>query len=540
VSADIYEEMQEPADTELLRQYAEQDSESAFAALVTRHVNLVYSAAVRKTGNPHAAEEITQVVFIILAKKARTLRRETVLAGWLYQTARLTAANFLRSEIRRVRREQESSMQALSPETETEAWPQIEPLLDDAMGRLNEKERNAIVLRFFEGKSFQEIGATFGGSENAAKKRVVHGLEKLRKFFTKRGVTLSSVAIAGTISAHSVQAAPVALAKTVTIIAITKGAAASGSTLTLIKGALKIMAWTKMKIAVVAGVGILLAIGTTAIVVSKTEPLPPIKSQPNPNGYGDLVKAVTMLSGDNLNFNSTNLAQLQAVTAANAQALALARTGLSKECRVPLQFTQAYSEKHLNDLAGLKRLAQAFVTEGKTAELENRPNDAVKSYLDTVHLANESSRGGVFIDELVGIAIEGIASSQLTNLVNKLDAKSCRETAVALEVLDTQRQTWDDVAQQENAWSRRTFTGIRYDIQRMMEKKSMDDMYVAVKLKNQKYPKMTRQLSIQFAARAYSLDKGNPPESVDDLVPDYLKAVPIDPITGNKMVYAPK
>ena len=540
MSADIYEEMQEPADTELLRQYAEQDSESAFAALVTRHVNLVYSAAVRKTGNPHAAEEITQVVFIILAKKARTLRRETVLAGWLYQTARLTAANFLRSEIRRVRREQESSMQALSPETETEAWPQIEPLLDDAMGRLNEKERNAIVLRFFEGKSFQEIGATFGGSENAAKKRVVHGLEKLRKFFTKRGVTLSSVAIAGTISAHSVQAAPVALAKTVTIIAITKGAAASGSTLTLIKGALKIMAWTKMKIAVVAGVGILLAIGTTAIVVSKTEPLPPIKSQPNPNGYGDLVKAVTMLSGDNLNFNSTNLAQLQAVTAANAQALALARTGLSKECRVPLQFTQAYSEKHLNDLAGLKRLAQAFVTEGKTAELENRPNDAVKSYLDTVHLANESSRGGVFIDELVGIAIEGIASSQLTNLVNKLDAKSCRETAVALEVLDTQRQTWDDVAQQENAWSRRTFTGIRYDIQRMMEKKSMDDMYVAVKLKNQKYPKMTRQLSIQFAARAYSLDKGNPPESVDDLVPDYLKAVPIDPITGNKMVYAPK
>jgi RNA polymerase sigma factor (sigma-70 family) len=261
--------MQEPADTELLRQYAEQDSGSAFAALVTRHVNLVYSAAVRKTGNPHAAEEITQVVFIILAKKARTLRRETVLAGWLYQTARLTAANFLRSEIRRVRREQESSMQALSPETEAEAWPQIEPLLDDAMGRLNEKERNAIVLRFFEGKSFLEIGATFGGSENAAKKRVVHGLEKLRKFFTKRGVTLSSVAIAGTISANSVQAAPVALAKTVTIIAITKGMAASGSTLTLIKGALKLMAWTNAKTAVVVGVGILFAAGTATVTVKE-------------------------------------------------------------------------------------------------------------------------------------------------------------------------------------------------------------------------------------------------------------------------------
>src|SRR5665213_270662 len=255
--------MQEPADTELLRQYAEQDSESAFAALLTRHVNLVYSTAVRKTHNSHAAEEITQAVFIILAKKARALRRETVLPGWLYQTARLTAANFLRNEIRRVRREQESYMQSLS--NETEAWPQIEPLLDDAMGRLNEKERNAIVLRFFEGKSFQEIGAVFGGTENAAKKRVVHGLEKLRKYFARHGVSSTTAMIAGTISANSVQAAPVALAKSVTAVAIAKGAAASGSTLTLIKGALKIMAWTKAKI--IVGIGILIVAGTGAVIV---------------------------------------------------------------------------------------------------------------------------------------------------------------------------------------------------------------------------------------------------------------------------------
>ena len=267
--------MQEPADTELLRQYAEQDSESAFAALVTRHVNLVYSAAVRKTGNSHTAEEITQAVFIILAKKARALRRETVLSGWLYQTARLTSANFLRNEIRRVRREQESFMQSLS--TETEAWPQIEPLLDDAMGWLNEKERNAIVLRFFEGKSFQEIGAAFGGSENAAKKRVIRGLEKLRKFFTKRGVDSTAATIAETISAHSVQAAPLALAKSVTAVAIAKGAAASGSTLTLIKGALKIMAWTKAKTAIVIGATALLGIGTTAVVVEALLPVPDIQ-----------------------------------------------------------------------------------------------------------------------------------------------------------------------------------------------------------------------------------------------------------------------
>src|ERR1035437_3691813 len=239
--------MQEMADMELLRQYAHRKSEEAFAVLVTRHVNVVYSAALRKTGNAHAAEEITQAVFIILAKKADRLRDGTILSGWLYQTARLTSASFLRTEVRRARREQEAYMQSLSNEPEAKVWPEIEPLLEDAMGRLGEKERNALALRFFEGKSFQEIGTALGASENAAKKRVSHGLEKLRKLFTKRGVSSTTAIIAGAISAKSVQAAPMALAKSVTAVAIAKGAAASGSTLTMIKGALKIMAWTKVK-----------------------------------------------------------------------------------------------------------------------------------------------------------------------------------------------------------------------------------------------------------------------------------------------------
>src|ERR1700722_2992366 len=148
--------MQEPADIELLRQYFENGSEPAFETLVSRHVGLVYSAALRKTGNAHTAEEITQAVFIILARKAQALRKETILAGWLYQAARLTAANFLRKEIRRAHHEQEVGTQSLTDEPET--WSQIVPLLEDAMGRLKEKERNAIVLRFFEGKSFREIG----------------------------------------------------------------------------------------------------------------------------------------------------------------------------------------------------------------------------------------------------------------------------------------------------------------------------------------------------------------------------------------------
>jgi RNA polymerase sigma factor (sigma-70 family) len=259
--------MQEREDIALLREYVDHDSEEAFATLVTRHVNKVYSVALRHTRNPHQAEEITQAVFVILAKKSRHLGRGVVLSGWLYQTARLAAVTFIRSEIRRARREQEAQMQTLSNETESDVWTQIGPLLDTAMAGLNEKDRHAVVLRYFDGMSLREVGAALGGSEDAAKMRVNRAVEKLRRFFSKRGVSSTTTIIAGAISANSVQAAPVALAKSVTAVAIAKGAAASGSTITLIKGALKVMAWTKAKTAIVASVVVLAAAGTATVTV---------------------------------------------------------------------------------------------------------------------------------------------------------------------------------------------------------------------------------------------------------------------------------
>ncbi len=256
-------------DMALLREYARHNSEEAFAALVTHHVSLVYSVALQEVRDVHLAEEITQAVFIILARKADSLGDQTILSGWLCRTARYASANALTIQRRRQEREQEAYMQSVLNESEPDVWTQIAPLLGGAMKQLGQKDHDAVVLRFFEGKSFQEIGAAFGASENAAKKRVAYALEKLRKFFTKRGVNSTSEIIAGAISAHSVQAAPVALAKSVTAVALAKGATASISTLTLIKGALKIMAWTKMKTAVVVGVGVLLAAETATILVNK-------------------------------------------------------------------------------------------------------------------------------------------------------------------------------------------------------------------------------------------------------------------------------
>ena len=263
--------MHELDDIALLREYVDHDSEPAFAALVTRHVNKVYSVALRQTRNPHHAEEITQAVFVILAKKAPHFSRKVVLSGWLYQAARLTALTFMRGNIRRARREQEARVQTLlnQPESDADFWPQIAPLLDTAMAGLNESDRHAVVLRYFDGKTMKEVGAALGASEDAAKMRVSRALEKLRLHFTKRGVAISAGILTAAISANSVQAAPAALAKAATALAVAKGAATSTSTLTLVKGALKLMAWTKAQTVIVAGVVVLLAVGTTTVTINR-------------------------------------------------------------------------------------------------------------------------------------------------------------------------------------------------------------------------------------------------------------------------------
>ncbi len=225
--------MPDANDMELVRDYARQNSESAFAELVRRHINLVYSVAVRFTGNAGDAEDVTQAVFILLARKAGALdqgwpRRlvanlnplggggaaATSLTGWLYETTRLTAAGFLRGQKRRQFWEQEACMESnLNAPDSGQLWRQLAPHLEAAMSRLAERDRTLLALRFYENKTGAETAALLGIREAAAHKRTARALEKLRSFFAKRGVDSTAAAIAENISAHSIQVAPVALAK---------------------------------------------------------------------------------------------------------------------------------------------------------------------------------------------------------------------------------------------------------------------------------------------------------------------------------------
>jgi RNA polymerase sigma factor (sigma-70 family) len=213
-------------DLELLARYASRRAEDAFAELVRRHVNLVYSAALRQVRSPQLAEEVAQSAFVDLARNATRLRPDTILTAWLYQVAHHTAIDVVRREASRQLREQIATEMNAMNATAAD-WTHIEPLLDDAMHALDETDRAAVLLRYFENKSLREVGQALGASENAAQKRLTRAVESLREFFAKRGVTIGASGLIVVISANAVQAAPVGLAVT-----ISTAAALAGTTLT--------------------------------------------------------------------------------------------------------------------------------------------------------------------------------------------------------------------------------------------------------------------------------------------------------------------
>ncbi len=208
--------MSEQSDQQLLRDYAERQSETAFAALVHRYADLVYSAALRLVGDADAAKDVTQNVFVALARNGPRLTDRIVLAGWLHGTTRNIAVKAVRTDARRRAREQEATAmnQLLSAETDP-SWEQIAPQLDEALGELSEPDRDALLLRYFKNHDLRTVGALLGVSDDAAQKRVSRAVERLREFFARRGIAVGAGGLVVIISANAVQAAPVGLVVTI-------------------------------------------------------------------------------------------------------------------------------------------------------------------------------------------------------------------------------------------------------------------------------------------------------------------------------------
>jgi RNA polymerase sigma factor (sigma-70 family) len=222
-------EMQLKSDARLLREYAESGSESAFAELVTRHTDLVYSAALRQVSSSDLACDIAQNVFTSLARGARTLagklNPEASLAGWLCRCTRNLALNLRRDDFRRHSRERQA-METLHPSPETAPdWDRLCPLLDEAISGLKDADHDALVLRFFKNHDLRSVGLALGVSDDTAQKRVDRALEKLREHFAKRGITTTAAALSVVIAANAVQAAPVGLAVTISTAAALAGTA---------------------------------------------------------------------------------------------------------------------------------------------------------------------------------------------------------------------------------------------------------------------------------------------------------------------------
>ncbi|MDO8539302.1 MAG: sigma-70 family RNA polymerase sigma factor [Opitutaceae bacterium] len=254
------------ADTELLRRYVEDRSEEAFAELVQRHLNLVYSVAVRQCGgDAHLAQDVAQRVFTDLARKAAELACRPVLSGWLYRATQFAATDVVRAERRRRAREQEAQvMQELSTHPTTEAdWDKLRPVLDQVMGELNERDRDAVMLRFIEGRGFAEIGTTLRVSEDAARMRVDRALEKLRGRLNAHEITSTSAALSAVLANQAAGAVPAGFAANITSAALMGVAVAAPAGFV----AAMIAFMTATKTTTVLGVAVALAV-TTAVYQS--------------------------------------------------------------------------------------------------------------------------------------------------------------------------------------------------------------------------------------------------------------------------------
>src|SRR5882724_769998 len=330
-------------DSELLREFAERDSDAAFTTLVQRYADLVYSTALRQLRDPDLAQEVAQTVFCLLARKARSLCHRTALVGWFYRAACFAAADVLRTERRRRERERKAAqMEIQATDTDT-AWEQLSPLLDETINQLGEKDRLAVLLRFFQRKPMREVGQALGISEDAAKMRVARSVEKLRGFFAKNGVACPAGIIAAVLSEKAIQAAPIGFAQSLGAAAKIKAAGAVTFS-SLIINTLKFMAKLTMKTVTVAGIGLLVALNI-GLYVSNRSPRQVLKKT-----SGQVNSRKTLATTGSIDASQPNAGKLG--SAATDPAIAVALENLRAVLREPWK-TRRRPDQQIRDALAL-------------------------------------------------------------------------------------------------------------------------------------------------------------------------------------------
>jgi RNA polymerase sigma factor (sigma-70 family) len=254
-------------DVQLLSRYAEGKSEAAFAELVRRHVNFVHAAALRRVGgDAQLAQEVTQQVFTALAQEAKRLARHPVLCGWMFTATRRIAAQAVRTETRRRAREQAAFiMNEINPAGAPQPdWERLRPELDAVLDQLGERDREAVLLRFFEGNSFGEIGGRLRLSENAARMCVERALDKMHATLASRGVSSTTAALGLALTAQAASVAPAGLAASVTGVALAGGGAVAAGAWATFMSMTKLQIGISSALAVAGATGLMLEARSTA------------------------------------------------------------------------------------------------------------------------------------------------------------------------------------------------------------------------------------------------------------------------------------
>lgn len=292
--------------------------------------------------------------------------------------------------------------------------------------------------------------------------------------------------------------------------------------------------------------GLLLVVAAlVAITRLLTPPRVPPRVLPVPNGYDDFIRAGAALVYPR-DFSRTNLLELRSQLATNAESLRLIRQGLTKDCMVPWESSTNYINRHMNELGKIKALARLLYAEARLSELEQRTNDAAKISIEIIRFGQKICHGGRLIDRLVGIACDDIGSRSLQRVENGLNALQCREAIRTLEEGLARQESAESVLRTETAWMRANANlvnsrlGLMEQIQRLIPisrfnpvKRSRDGFILKVKLMELEM----RRILIRLALRAYELEKGRPPARLEELVPEYLSAQPMDPFTGKAIEY---